>query len=72
VTTWVDAFAVRLGVDPPDAGTVDAILRLAAEAAHGSARQAAPVACWLAATAGIDPEAAERLAAATSEALQHD
>jgi hypothetical protein len=37
---------------------VAAVLRLAAEAAHASERISAPVACWLAASAGLEPEAA--------------
>lgn len=52
---WIDAFAAALGVPAPDDATVDAILALAAEAAHASQRTAAPVACWLAATAGRSP-----------------
>jgi hypothetical protein len=49
---WIADFAEQLGVEPPDAGEFKAILDLAAEAAHGSERIAAPVACWLSAKAG--------------------
>jgi hypothetical protein len=55
---WIDAYAEALGVPPPDDARVAGILRLAAEAAHASERTAAPVACWLAAGAGLEPEAA--------------
>lgn len=55
---WIDAYAAALGVPAPDEARVDAILRLASEAAHASERTAAPVACWLAAEAGLEPEAA--------------
>jgi hypothetical protein len=53
---WIDAYAERLGVDPPTADEFSAILDLAAEAAHASERVAAPVACWLSARAGTSLE----------------
>jgi hypothetical protein len=52
---WLAEFASRLGVDPPTAAEFSTLLDLAAEAAHGSERVAAPVACWLAAKAGREP-----------------
>jgi hypothetical protein len=52
-TEWIDAFATRLGVDPPDAATVEVLLELAGVAAHGSERIAAPLACWLVGRAGL-------------------
>jgi hypothetical protein len=52
---WTAAFAARLGVDPPDDATVEALLDLAGAAAHASERTSAPLACWLAARAGIAP-----------------
>jgi hypothetical protein len=42
-----------LGADAPTQDEFEAILALAAEAAHGSERVAAPVACWVAATSGV-------------------
>jgi Domain of unknown function (DUF6457) len=54
--TWIDRFAAALGVDPPSIAEVDQLLALASEAAHASHRQAAPVACWLAARAGLSAE----------------
>jgi hypothetical protein len=49
---WIAAYAEQLGVEPPTADEFKAVLDLAAEAAHGSERIAAPVACWLSAKAG--------------------
>lgn len=49
---WVEQFAKQIGADPPSREEVDAILRLAAEAAHSSERIAAPIACWIAGRAG--------------------
>jgi hypothetical protein len=53
---WIERFAALLGVDPPDAETVEVLLNLAGVAAHASERTAAPVACWLVARAGVAPE----------------
>jgi hypothetical protein len=55
---WIERFATALAVDPPPVADVETLLALAAHAAHASHRQAAPVACWLAATAGLPPEEA--------------
>jgi transcription initiation factor TFIIIB Brf1 subunit/transcription initiation factor TFIIB len=49
---WVEQFAKELGMDPPEPGEVEAILELAAVAAHSSERTAAPVAAWLAGRSG--------------------
>jgi hypothetical protein len=59
---WLAAYAHRLGVDPPTTDEFKAVLDLASEAAHSSERVAAPVACWLAAKAGVDLDEAMRLA----------
>lgn len=55
---WIDAFAARLGVEPPDEHVVATLLDLAGVAAHASERTAAPIACWLAGQAGLAPDAA--------------
>ncbi len=60
--SWIERFAADLGLEPPSPAEVEALLALAAHAAHASHRQAAPVACWLAAKAGLSP--AEALARA--------
>ena len=64
VTQWCGRFAAAAHVDPPTAQEIDDLLALAAIAAHASARQAAPITCWLAARAGMT--IAEALAAAQS------
>jgi uncharacterized protein DUF6457 len=55
---WIDAFAERLGTAPPTTEEFKRLLDLAGEAAHSSERVAAPVACWVAAKAGVAPERA--------------
>ena len=59
---WIEAFARELGLEAPSGAEREAILALAGVAAHASERTAAPLACWLAARAGLDPEAARALA----------
>jgi len=59
---WIAQFAEALGQPAPDAAQVVAVLELASVAAHSSERRAAPVACWLAALAGRDPQDARALA----------
>lgn len=56
--TWLGHFAEALGVAPPNDETVERLLALAGVAAHSSERKAAPIACWLAATAGRSPSEA--------------
>ena len=50
---WLAAYAQRLGIEAPTADELKAVLDLAGVAAHASQRIAAPVACWLAAKAGV-------------------
>ncbi len=59
---WVESFASAIGANPPDAGEVEAILELAAVAAHASERIAAPVACWMAGRSGRSLEDLRELA----------
>jgi hypothetical protein len=59
---WLKAYAQQLGIDAPDEEECDHILALAGTAAHASERTAAPVACWLAAKAGLDAAQANGLA----------
>jgi hypothetical protein len=59
---WLAAFAEKLGTDPPTKDELKEVLDLAAVAAHSSERIAAPVACWVAARAGVGLEEAIRLA----------
>lgn len=59
---WLQAFATRLGIATPSEEEVALILDLAGTAAHSSQRTAAPVACWLAASAGLTPGEALEIA----------
>jgi hypothetical protein len=59
---WIAEFAAQLGIDPPDAATVETLLALAGTAAHASERTAAPIACYLVGLAGRDPAEAAALA----------
>jgi hypothetical protein len=59
---WIAEFAAQLGVDPPDAATVETLLALAGTAAHASERTAAPIACYLVGLAGRDPAGAAAVA----------
>ena len=59
---WIDAFAQKLGTAGPTTKEFKQLLDLAGEAAHSSERVAAPVACWVAAKAGVEPQEALRLA----------
>jgi hypothetical protein len=52
---WIRRFASELGQPEPTPEEVDMLLRLASVAAHASERRAAPIACWLAARAGVPP-----------------
>jgi len=55
---WIAAYADRLDTPAPSAQEFSLILDLAGEAAHSSERVAAPVACWVAAKAGVEPHQA--------------
>jgi len=59
---WVGRFAAELGVSPPTEEELSVLLGLASVAAHASERAAAPISCWLAARAGVEPR--DALAAA--------
>ena len=64
---WITAYAAAAGIAPPSQDDIDTLLQLAGVAAHASERTAAPITCWLAATAGLAPTQA--LALAESMAL---
>jgi hypothetical protein len=59
---WIAAYAQALGLPAPAPEEIDAVLALASTAAHASERRAAPVACWLAAVAGVPLADAQALA----------
>ena len=52
---WITAYAGHLGIEPPTSEEWSQLLDLAGEAAHSSERVAAPISCWIAARAGVDP-----------------
>jgi hypothetical protein len=64
---WIAEFARALGTNPPSTQEFSQLLDVAGEAAHASERVAAPVACWVAARAGVSPaqalEAARQVSA---------
>jgi Domain of unknown function (DUF6457) len=64
---WIAGFADRLGLEAPSSELIDELLALAGDAAHGSERIAAPIACYLVGRAGVDPAAARRVAATVSD-----
>jgi uncharacterized protein DUF6457 len=55
---WLVSFAEAIGAEAPDRELTGRLLKLAAVAAHSSERIAAPVACWIAGSAGVDVERA--------------
>jgi hypothetical protein len=55
---WIASYAEQLGTAAPSVEQFKLILELAGEAAHASERVAAPVACWVAASAGVSLEQA--------------
>ena len=58
---WLAGFEAVIGAAAPGPEVTDALLNLAGVAAHDSERIAAPIACWMAGVAGVDPaEALER------------
>jgi hypothetical protein len=59
---WVAAYAGAAGIPAPSPDDIDVLLQLAGVAAHASERTAAPITCWIAAIAGLDPAAALALA----------
>jgi Domain of unknown function (DUF6457) len=59
---WVSAYAEAAGISPPSQDDIVALLQLAAVSAHASERAAAPITCWIAATAGLTPTRTRALA----------
>ena len=59
---WIARFAVEAGAEAPGEAEIEKLLRLASVAAHSSERIAAPIACWIAGTAGLDLDRAIALA----------
>jgi hypothetical protein len=64
---WIERFAEQIGQQPPSREQTGALLKLAAIAAHASERTAAPIACWLAGRAGVEPAELHAAAEAVAE-----
>lgn len=52
---WLADFAAEVGITPPTREELDILLELAGVAARASERPAAPLTCWLAGRAGVEP-----------------
>jgi Domain of unknown function (DUF6457) len=61
-TEWIARFAAEAGADAPGDVEIEKLLRLASVAAHSSERIAAPIACWIAGSTGLDLDQAIALA----------
>ena len=59
---WIAAFAAELDTEPPTQEQIDQMLKLASVAAHSSERLAAPIACWIAGSTGVDLARAREIA----------
>jgi hypothetical protein len=59
---WLASFAAEVGTTPPTPEEMESLLDLAGAAAHAAERPAAPLTCWLAARAGIEPREALAIA----------
>ncbi len=70
--TWLERFATAAGTVALTAEQTEAILELAGVAAHASERLAAPLTCWIAATAGLDPATALEIARALEGGAETD
>jgi Domain of unknown function (DUF6457) len=64
---WIARFAEKLGVEAPSSELIEELLALAGDAAHGSERIAAPIACFLVGRAGVDTATARQVAATVSD-----
>jgi hypothetical protein len=65
---WIERYAARLGLEPPDAADIEVLLAMTGIAAHASERPAAPISAWLAARAGLSAvEAREHASALAAE-----
>jgi hypothetical protein len=65
---WIERYAGRLGMQPPEAADVEVLLAMTGIAAHASERTAAPISAWLAARAGVSAlEAREHASALAAE-----
>ena len=59
---WIEKFAAEVGAEPPTEDEFNAMLDLAAVAAHASERVAAPIACWIGGASGRSIEDLQKIA----------
>ena len=59
---WIERFAAEVGAEPPTDEEFNAMLDLAAVAAHASERIAAPVACWIGGASGRSLKELQKIA----------
>jgi hypothetical protein len=59
---WIEGFAAQLGTAPPSDEEFNAMLDMAAVAAHDSERVAAPVACWIGGASGRSLDELQQIA----------
>jgi hypothetical protein len=69
---WVRDFCQRIGVEPPSSSEMAELLDLAATAAHGSERPAAPLACWAAGRSGRPANELQEIAGQVSAGAPDD
>ena len=67
---WIASLATALSVDVPTDEEREALLALAASAAHVSERTAAPISCWLVARAGLSAAQGKALAERLAKEVQ--
>lgn len=70
--SWLHAFVTAAQGEELTEEEREAVLALAGEAAHSSERTAAPLACWVAAAAGLGPLAALEIARSLTIASDQD
>jgi hypothetical protein len=59
---WIQEFCEQIGMPIPSEADREAILGLAAVAAHASERIAAPIACWIAGASGKSLDELQKVA----------
>jgi hypothetical protein len=69
IDIWLQRFSDEVGARAPTPEEQASVLALAGIAAHASERIAAPLSCWMAASAGVDPAAAQLIARRLADEL---
>ena len=69
---WITSFARELGILEPSPEEIETLLALAGVAAYSSERTAAPISCWIAASAAVAPSRALDIAESLAARLETD